>query len=312
MSQDDQEATSRARATVRRAWLGSGAEYTRPEPEARTAIEREIELLRWTSVDDDLRLPASTALALRECVRQLRLPRVSQVAHNGRLAWTDGQETVGYGVYGIEATRHAGRVRVYVLDRGTELVPLARDLWPTAASEAPGSRSRPSGGVGDQATESGVEDERMTVDVLEERRAYDTGEAVAHVWRAIEVILGSDVLTIADLAAVVEEGKHSYMAERDGSQPAPTGRAGDRTRGGAARGGDEVPRRRRGDRITGLIVGYDCRVYAHVDADCGEVVRVVVDEETLADPTYVEGPAERKREALAIADRAPWPPWRLA
>lgn len=152
----------------------------------------------------------------------------------------------------------------------------------------------------------------MTVDELEERRAYDTGGAIAHVWQAIEVILESDLLTIGDLAAVVEEAEHSYMTERDEPQPAPGGRVGDRTRGGAAHGGDEVPRRRRGDRITELIVGYDCRVYAHIDADCGEVVRVVVDEKTLADPTYVEGPAERKREALAIADRAPWPAWRLA
>ncbi len=61
--------------------------------------------------------------------------------------------------------------------------------------------------------------------------------------------------------------------------------------------------------MTELIVGYDCRVYVHVDTACGQVVRVVVDEETLADPTYVEGPAEREREALAIADRADWPAW---
>lgn len=154
MSQDDQEATSRAKATVGRAWLGSGAECTRPESEARTAIEREIELLRWRSVDDDLRLPASTALALRECVRQLRLPGVSQVAHNGQLEWTDGPETVVYGVYGIEAISQDGRVRVYVLDRGTELASLARDLWPTSAKQAPGSPE----GVSDQATESGVEE----------------------------------------------------------------------------------------------------------------------------------------------------------
>lgn len=36
--------------------------------------------------------------------------------------------------------------------------------------------------------------------------------------------------------------------------------------------------------MTELIVGYDCRVYAHVDADRGRVVRVGVDEETLTEP----------------------------
>jgi len=61
--------------------------------------------------------------------------------------------------------------------------------------------------------------------------------------------------------------------------------------------------------MTELIVGYDCRVYAHVDSESGQVVRVVVDEGTLADPTLVEGPPELEREALAIAERAVWPAW---
>lgn len=61
--------------------------------------------------------------------------------------------------------------------------------------------------------------------------------------------------------------------------------------------------------MTELIVGYDCRVYAHVDTERGQVVRVVVDDETLADPTFVHGPAERAREAFAIAELAHWPAW---
>ena len=61
--------------------------------------------------------------------------------------------------------------------------------------------------------------------------------------------------------------------------------------------------------MTELTVGYDCRVYAHVDSERGQVVRVVVDEETLADPTLVEGPPELEREGRAIAERAVWPAW---
>jgi hypothetical protein len=61
--------------------------------------------------------------------------------------------------------------------------------------------------------------------------------------------------------------------------------------------------------MTELIVGYDCRVYAHVDTDRGQVARVVVDEETLADPTLADRPAELEREALAVAERAVWPAW---
>ena len=59
--------------------------------------------------------------------------------------------------------------------------------------------------------------------------------------------------------------------------------------------------------MTELIVGYDCRVYAHVDTERGSVVRVVVDEGTLADPTLVDGPPQLEREALAIAEV--WPAW---
>jgi hypothetical protein len=61
--------------------------------------------------------------------------------------------------------------------------------------------------------------------------------------------------------------------------------------------------------MTELIVGYDCRVYAHADTERGQVVRVVVDEGTLADPTLVDGSAELEGEALAVAERAVWPAW---
>ncbi|MBD0282657.1 MAG: hypothetical protein ICV69_10755 [Thermoleophilaceae bacterium] len=61
--------------------------------------------------------------------------------------------------------------------------------------------------------------------------------------------------------------------------------------------------------MTDLIVGYDCRVNAHVDSERGQVVRVMVDEGTLADATLVDGPAELECEALAIAERAVWPAW---
>jgi hypothetical protein len=63
--------------------------------------------------------------------------------------------------------------------------------------------------------------------------------------------------------------------------------------------------------MTELIVGYDCRVYAHVDTDRRQVVRVVVDDETLGDATLVDGPPALERTALEIAEQAVWPAWSL-
>jgi hypothetical protein len=63
--------------------------------------------------------------------------------------------------------------------------------------------------------------------------------------------------------------------------------------------------------VAEVIVGYHCRVYVHVDPDAGALRRVVVDDTSAADPTYVDGPAELEAGAIALAERADWPAWEL-
>lgn len=83
-------------------------------------VEKAIAALEWETVEGDK--PMMPALSISECIKQLRLPRVSQVAISSDLA--------PYGFYGIESRYSNGRARVYVLDQGGILLPLASDFWP--------------------------------------------------------------------------------------------------------------------------------------------------------------------------------------
>jgi hypothetical protein len=121
-----------------RTWTTVGAKYTTPE--RRPDVLRAIASLEWHEVGDgNLELPALPGLAIEACIRQLSLPRVSQVAWNGAAAsvdWYDPKRREGehYSIYGIEMNYDNGRARVYVIDTGTGVLPLASDFWPDAAA----------------------------------------------------------------------------------------------------------------------------------------------------------------------------------
>jgi hypothetical protein len=119
-----------------RTWTTVGAKYTTPK--RRPGVLRAIASLQWHEVgDEDLELPAVPGLAIKACIRQLSLPRVSQIAWTGAAAsvdWYDPKRREGehYSIYGIEMDYDNGRARVYVIDTGTGAVPLASDFWPDA------------------------------------------------------------------------------------------------------------------------------------------------------------------------------------
>ncbi len=50
------------------------------------------------------------------------------------------------------------------------------------------------------------------------------------------------------------------------------------------------------------IVGYDVRLYAHVDPGRGEVLRCVIDPASAGDPTYVDGPERLAERAPALCE----------
>src|SRR3982750_4193784 len=93
------------------------------KPITRERIEKAIEKMRWESTEGDK--PMMPALGIKECIKQLGIPKVSQIAISNDLANDVGNS---YGLYGIEGHYKNGRVRVYVVDRGSDLIPVATDF----------------------------------------------------------------------------------------------------------------------------------------------------------------------------------------
>ena len=84
-------------------------------------VEQAIERMSWEEPPE--RLPMSPGLAIQHLIRSMDLPGVDRISYRN---W----DLAPYGLYGIQANYTDGRVRLYVLDRGHDLVVLASDLWP--------------------------------------------------------------------------------------------------------------------------------------------------------------------------------------
>lgn len=118
-----------------RTWTTVGAEYT--DGARRTDVLAAIDSLTWVKARANMTLGFMQGAAIKTAIRELDLPDVTLIAHNGVVEWpppngdADGE---AYAVYGIEANYRNGRARVYVLDTGTSLIPVASDFWPEEAA----------------------------------------------------------------------------------------------------------------------------------------------------------------------------------
>lgn len=119
---------SAATVTPRRDWMSVGARYTTPE--RRAQVERTISRLEWREFTDGMSLPMCPGLGIEAAIKELRLPKVSAIAYNGALSFPAPDDESEYpGLYGIEANYKNGRARVYIVDNGCELLPIAADFW---------------------------------------------------------------------------------------------------------------------------------------------------------------------------------------
>ena len=130
----------RSRPGPQRTWTSIGAQYTTKK--RRPDVLRAIASLEWQDITagESMDAPASPGLAINACIRELRMPRVDQVAWHGLAStvdWRDRDKAEGehYSIYGIQANYTNGRARVYVIDIGTATIPLASDFWPAPAKE---------------------------------------------------------------------------------------------------------------------------------------------------------------------------------
>ena len=85
----------------------------------RSAISRAISRMEW--VGRTAQLSMSSGLAIRSLIREFDIPKVSAVSDNTIYG--------GYSLLGVEGNYSNGRARVYALDTGTQLIPLASDFW---------------------------------------------------------------------------------------------------------------------------------------------------------------------------------------
>jgi hypothetical protein len=112
----------------------------------RAAVDAEIGRLDWELFPDGGTLMTGfmQGHAINACIQELNLPKVSGVATNGSFAIESSTETDGFypGFYGIECNYRNGRVRVYVIDTGTGVVPVLTELTTPAEMAAAASDDR--------------------------------------------------------------------------------------------------------------------------------------------------------------------------
>lgn len=117
-----------------RTWTQSGARYSTPE--RRPQVERAIEGLTWQSFVPGMSLPFMSGESIKATIVELSLPRVSALAWDGGLSFPAPNDESEYpGLYGIETNFANGRARVYVVDAGTEIVPVCSDFWPNESEK---------------------------------------------------------------------------------------------------------------------------------------------------------------------------------
>ena len=102
---------------MERTYTNVGKEYTQgKESDFNGMFER----LNWLDIPCDL--PAMPGLGIKEVIKELRIPKVYQVAYSNELA--------PYGLYGVKAKYKNGNAVIYMRDNGVSITILASDFYP--------------------------------------------------------------------------------------------------------------------------------------------------------------------------------------
>lgn len=100
-----------------RTWTNIGRPYT--DGEGQAEVGQAIDRLEWVSTEGRS-FPMIPGEAIKAVIRELRMPSPRRVAISSDLA--------PLGLYGIESQYRNGLARVYVVDAGSRLVPVASDF----------------------------------------------------------------------------------------------------------------------------------------------------------------------------------------
>lgn len=129
---------------MERTWTQVGEEETQGK---RTRYARMIERLKWQALPLK-KVGMMPAECIKTAIRELRLPKVSHIAITN--------EAAPYGLYGIRAHYSNGMAQVYILDRGSDALPIASDFEEATVSVAPGALALAGGGPVSPALRGGV------------------------------------------------------------------------------------------------------------------------------------------------------------
>lgn len=102
---------------MERTWTTTGEQLGKVRPQLEAAIEKIV----WRELIGDW--PMAPGEAIKAVIRQVGIPNADQAGISESLI--SGR----YALYGIQGTWRNGRGRVYVVDRGHDLVVVASDFW---------------------------------------------------------------------------------------------------------------------------------------------------------------------------------------
>ena len=102
---------------MERNWTSVGKEHTENKHDKLDTI---FDGMLWQKIPCTMGMMPGEAI--KAAIKQLRIPKVSHVSCSNELA--------PYGLEGIIGHYINGEARVYLLDTGTEVIPLATDFFP--------------------------------------------------------------------------------------------------------------------------------------------------------------------------------------
>ncbi len=104
------------------------------------AVSAAIDALTWQDLHPGtpLRLPFSPGFVINGLIRAMQFTAARRVAVNGTVDVRDDVERASslYGLYGIEFAAAGELVRLYVVDRGVDVLVMAHDTQPVPAVTA--------------------------------------------------------------------------------------------------------------------------------------------------------------------------------
>jgi len=99
-------------------WTQVGEAHSQDKPRITDIIHR----MNWDYNYKSKQIAMMPALAIKEAIKELKIPKVSAISYNCH-------ELAPYGFYGIEGNYKNARVQIFIVDEGTQIVPVCMFVW---------------------------------------------------------------------------------------------------------------------------------------------------------------------------------------